>query len=136
MQRITTFDQNLISNLFTQIGETNLNPNPKYFDNKQNILLVAYDDNELSGFLYAYLLESLDQLSGKIFLYSVDVFAKFRRQGIATQLITELKQLARNNNCSEIFVLTNQNNQAAMRLYQKTQGVRENNDDVMFVYNL
>src|SRR5690554_7231469 len=54
-----------------------------------------------------------------MFLYSIDVFPRFQRRGVATALIEELKRLAAARNCSEIFVLTNENNPAANRLYQK-----------------
>ena len=86
--------------------------------------------------MYAYVLEAPHAVRPKMFLYSIDVFPRFQRRGVATALIEELKRLAAARNCSEIFVLTNENNPAANRLYQKTGGMRENPDDVMYVYPL
>lgn len=97
-------------------------------------MLVAYNNRIPVGFLYAYILSDLKTPFPKIFLYSIDVFVDFRRQNIASQLITELKNIAFNKKCSEIFVLTNKSNQPAINLYHKTGGKIANNDDVLFVY--
>ena len=70
-----------------------------------------------------------------MFLYSIDVFRDYRRQGIAGRLIIELKKLAKENRCSEIFVMTNQSNGPAMELYTKTGGRVANGDDILFVYD-
>jgi ribosomal protein S18 acetylase RimI-like enzyme len=71
-----------------------------------------------------------------MFLYSIDVFPDFQGRGVGTALIEKLKGMALARGCSEIFVLTNASNSAANRLYQKTGGIRENPDDVMYVYLL
>ena len=67
---------------------------------------------------------------------SIDVFPDFQGRGVGTALIEKLKGMALARGCSEIFVLTNASNSAANRLYQKTGGIRENPDDVMYVYLL
>ena len=92
----------------------------RFFQAEDNILLVAKEDGEPAGFLYAYILEAPHALRPKMFLYSIDVFPKFQGRGVGAALIEELKRLAAHRNCSEIFVLTNENNPAANRLYQKT----------------
>lgn len=97
---------------------------------------MAKKDGEPAGFLNAHLLEMPHSTRPKLFLYSIDVFPQFQQQGIGIALIEELKRIGVSKNCSEIFVLTNENNTAANRLYQRTGGVRENPDDVMYVYPL
>ena len=71
-----------------------------------------------------------------MFLYSIDVVKNYQRMGVATKLISFLKEEAFVSNCSEIFVLTNNSNEAAMKMYKATGGIRENEDDVMFVYQI
>jgi ribosomal protein S18 acetylase RimI-like enzyme len=136
IKRIEKFDKGLVALLFTNAGEDrNLDPAAGFFSDSNNILLVAYTNGIPSGFLYAYILSSLKTPYPKMFLYSIDVFENFRRKGIASKLITELKKLANLDHCSEIFVMTNKSNEPAMDLYTKTGGSIENNDDILFVYN-
>jgi ribosomal protein S18 acetylase RimI-like enzyme len=135
IKRIEEYDKGLVALLFTQAGEgQNLDPSPGFFSDSRNILLVAYTGGIPSGFLYAYILSGLKTPYPKMFLYSIDVFAPYRRQGIGSLLIGALKKLAQAGNCSEIFVLTNKSNEAAMQLYARTGGAIENGDDVLFVY--
>lgn len=134
IKKITKFDSKLIHHLFHEIEEEQALPNPQFFKEEQNILLVAYTDNRPCGFLYGYLLQDPKSENPKIFLYSVDVFKQYQKMGIGTDLINELKNIARANHCSEIFVLTNKSNEAAMKLYEKTGGQKEKDDDVLFIY--
>jgi ribosomal protein S18 acetylase RimI-like enzyme len=136
IKRIEKLDRDLVALLFQKCGEDkNIEPTAGFFTDPKNILLVAYSDGIPSGFLYSYILSSLKTPHPKLFLYSIDVFADYRRQKTASMLIAELKRVAFRNNCSEIFVLTNKSNEPAMNLYQKTGGKIENNDDVIFVYD-
>lgn len=136
IERIHELDAGLVSYLFQAAGMEVGQANGRFFQAEDNILLVAKEDGEPAGFLYAYILEAPHALRPKMFLYSIDVFPKFQGRGVGAALIEELKRLAAHRNCSEIFVLTNENNPAANRLYQKTGGMRENPDDVMYVYPL
>ena len=110
--------------------------NPRFFEDENNILLVAYAGAERCGFLYGYVLESLRSKRPKLFLYSIDVVEAYRVRGVGTRLIESLKGIARQRSCQEIFVLTNRSNRAALKLYEATGGTIENPDDVMFVYGL
>jgi ribosomal protein S18 acetylase RimI-like enzyme len=136
IKRIREFDKDLVALLFVKAGEDqNINPATGFFNDANNILLVAYKGGIPAGFLYAYILPGLKTPNPKMFLYSIDVFVDFQRQNIATELIGELKNIAFTTGCSEIFVLTNKSNKPAMNLYLKTGGIMENNDDVLFVYD-
>jgi GNAT superfamily N-acetyltransferase len=134
IKRIREFDEKLIAQLFLQIGVKNIVPNRLFFKDEKNILLVAYDRSQPCGFLYAYLLDDIRRDRGKLFLYSIDVFESHRNEGVGTQLIGALKQVAEEHSCNEIFVITNKNNVAAVKLYEKTGGSAEHDDDVVFVY--
>jgi ribosomal protein S18 acetylase RimI-like enzyme len=136
IKRIQEFKNDEIFNLFSRVGERTIDPNPRFFEDESNILLVAYAGAEPCGFLYGYLLESLRSKQPKVFLYSIDVVEEYRAKGVGTQLIETLKNIAKQRACQEIFVLTNRANLAAMKLYEKTGGAIESSDDVMFVYLL
>jgi ribosomal protein S18 acetylase RimI-like enzyme len=136
IKRISEYDKDLIALLFTKAGEgQNIDPSPGFFKDPRNILLAAYTGGIASGFLYAYVLSGLKTPYPKMFLYSIDVFIEYRRRGIAGLLIAALKKLAKANRCSEIFVMTNKSNEAAMQLYAGSGGAKENGDDVLFVYD-
>ena len=70
----------------------------------------------------------------KMFLYSIDVFEEFRRQGIASILIQNLKEMAVSLKCREMFVPTSKNNTAAIALYTETGGKAQDNG-VTFSYD-
>jgi ribosomal protein S18 acetylase RimI-like enzyme len=135
IERINYFDNDTLSYLFKRTGEENAKPNADFFEDEKNILLVSHTNSKLRGFLWAYVLLSPHNASPKMFLYSIDVFSEFRRQGIASQLIGELKNIARTFNCREMFVPTSKSNLPAMGLYQKTQGKVENDDGLIFTYD-
>lgn len=136
VKRVRVFDPDLLQQLFSESGSTMISPNPGFFADDKNLLLVAYAGSHPCGFLYGYLLTGLRVRVPKLFLYSIDVAARYQRQGVGTLLIEELKSIARSESCSEIFVLSNKSNNAAVQLYERTGGTPENPDDVMFVYQL
>ncbi len=108
--------------------------NTIFFDNNDNVMLIATMDNSVCGFLYAYFLERIETDTPMLFLYSIDVFPSFRRSGIGTALINELKTIAKDRNVGKMYVLTDKDNVPAMGLYRKTDGVRGDNDQVLFSF--
>ncbi len=136
IERMYQSDVPMMMDLFRFAGMEVNQVNEKFFLAENNIVLVAKKDTNPVGFLYAYVLESIKESQPQMFLYSIDVFPPYQKQGIGTALIEELKKMAIAKNCSEVFVLTKLDNVAANRLYQITGGMRENQDDVMYVYPL
>ncbi len=122
--------------LINSLEETEIEINKIFFSNNHNICLIAYINQIAVGYLYAYILTDIKDRPKKMFLYSIDVVKNYQRMGVATKLISFLKEEAFVSNCSEIFVLTNNSNEAAMKMYKATGGIRENEDDVMFVYQI
>ena len=136
IKRICKPDPSLIKKLYEEAGMKLEVINRKFFADENNILLAAYLEDVPAGFLYAYILERIDSHKPIILLYSIDVFPGYQKMGIGGSLIQDLKRRAISKKCSEIFVLTTENNIAAKSLYKKTGGIRENEDDVMFVFSL
>src|SRR5215510_15871251 len=63
---------------------------------KQNfIVLVALADDRVVGGLAAYVLEKFEQERLEIYIYDLAVARQHRRKGIATKLINNLRQIAR-----------------------------------------
>lgn len=135
VKRMKQFDKSTLSVLLERAGERYFEPNPDFFADEKNVLLVSYTNGLLSGFLWAYVLLCPDNCNPKMLLYSIDVFDEFRRKGIASQLIGELKTIARMHSCREMFVPTSKSNSAATALYRATGGKNENDDDITFIYD-
>lgn len=132
-KRITTYDQDLAAALKEAEG---FEMNAGFFENSQNVFLVAYDDGAPAGYLIAYLLERINSPQPKMMVYSVDTFPEFRRRGVGTALIEKVKEIAREKNCKSVFIPTHASNVCAMGLYEKTGGTRTAQDDVIFAYDL
>ena len=135
IERMTELDGETLVHLLKRAGEQNPEPNAGFFKDDKNILLVSRTDGHLSGFLWAYSLERPGSPYPKMLLYSIDVFPEFRRKGIASMLIQELKRIARSSKCREMFVPTSKSNVAAVALYRSTQGKSGNDDDITFIYD-
>ena len=106
-----------------------------FLKKETNILLVALDGVTPVGFLLAYELDRIDKPNPMILLYEISVDENHRRQGAATALITALKAICRERSVVKMWVLTNESNRAAMRIYESTGGeLMEEDDLTMFVY--
>jgi aminoglycoside 3-N-acetyltransferase I len=84
----------------------------------QFIALVAVADDKVIGGLTAYVLEKFEQERREIYIYDLAVQARHRRKGIATRLIHELKNIARQRDAYVIFVQADKVDDAAIRLYE------------------
>jgi len=86
--------------------------------------LAAFQGKKPIGFVYGYELLRMDGAPSMLFVYELGVDEAFRRQGIATMLMTELEQIARSRGIAEGFVLTEPDNVAANSLYESLGGER------------
>jgi aminoglycoside 3-N-acetyltransferase I len=88
------------------------------------IVLVAMNGTDVIGGLAAYELEKFEQDRREIYIYDLAVSEPFRRQHVATTLITELKRLARERCAYVIYVQADKGDEPAIRLYESL-GTRE-----------
>ena len=135
IERIFKFDAALIKELFNNINRSS-SPNKRFFESDKNIFLTASEGNRYVGFLYAYILESPEIEQPRAFLYSIDIFGGFRRQKFGSALMEELKKICRVANCMKIFVITEPQNKPAMEFYRYHNGILENEEEAMFVFDL
>ena len=101
-----------------------------------NYLLVAQAVQTPVGYLLAYRLQRPDRETAQMFIYEVDVAEAWRRRGLASALLAEIRRLARAEFMVEAFVLTSRENEAARGLYARTGGVVEDDAALLFVYPL
>jgi aminoglycoside 3-N-acetyltransferase I len=81
--------------------------------------LVAVVDNDVVGGLCAYELRKFERERSEIYLYDLAVRESYRRRGIATALIAELKALASASGAWVVFVQADLGDSPAIALYGK-----------------
>lgn len=96
------------------------------------VAVAALDAGSPVGFIYGHVLPQMTCTA--LLMYSVDTAESHRRRGAARAMIDALKALCLERGYYEMWVLTSASNEPAMRLYQSCGGVRDNPDDVMFVF--
>ena len=96
----------------------------RLLDSDGFIGLAALDGDRVVGGLAAYVLQKFEQERREIYIYDLAVAGSHRRRGIATELILELKRLAKSLGAYVIFVQADQGDTAAISLYSKL-GSRE-----------
>ena len=104
-----------------------------FLTSARNFLLAASLDGAWAGIGIGFQLGRPDGGS-MLFLYSLDVLPQYRRRGVATALLTFVRELAEKEGMEELFVFTTRSNRAAVEFYKATGGIIENGDDLLFVY--
>lgn len=107
----------------------------KFLSNDKNYLIVAYQEENPTGFILGYELQRMGDEEPMMFIYEIETLKKYRRQGIARALIGEFQKICREKGFREMFVITNESNIPAMNLYKATGGYRSSQDDVVFGYD-
>lgn len=136
IQQITPDDSGLMEGLLTTFGnafddaETYCEnpPGPAYLRNLLGsdyfIALAAVKDGRVVGGLAGYELKKFEQERSEIYIYDLAVEAAHRREGIATALILELRNIARDRGAWVIYVQADITDDPAIALYSKL-GTRE-----------
>ncbi len=84
-------------------------------------LLIAYSGDVPAGFVSGVEVTHPDK-GTEMFLYELAVDEGHRRQGIGTALVEALRDLAREQGCYGMWVLTDDDNAAAGATYRKAGG--------------
>jgi aminoglycoside 3-N-acetyltransferase I len=88
-----------------------------FLDKSHVIVVVAIDGHEVVGGLVAYELEKFEQDRRELYIYDLAVSAGHRRRRIATNLIEQLKDIARTRRVYVIYVQADRGDLPAIKLY-------------------
>lgn len=106
-------------------------PSPTYRDallaRDDVVVLVVLADERVVGALVAYELRKFEQERSEFYIYDLAVMEKWRRRGVATAMIDDLKSIVRKNGGWVVYVQADYGDEPASALYTKL-GTRE---DVM-----
>jgi aminoglycoside 3-N-acetyltransferase I len=129
-------DFELMHGLLTMFGEafeeadtySRARPTNQYFEqllrSDHFIALAALEDGIVVGGIAAYELKKFEQERSEVYIYDLAVAQDYRRQGIATALIEEVKEVAKKRGAYVIFVQADYGDGPAIALYSNF-GVRE-----------
>ena len=119
-----------IENIIIEYNKDNLK---KFIENKDNYLFIGIKDNKAIAFLYGYGMLRPDGRK-MFYIHSVDVLAEYQSKGIGTKLMEyTLEYVKSENKYYKYFVLTEENNIKACKLYQKYANREE---QVLFSNNI
>ncbi len=136
IRQLSTNDLTLMEHLLATFGEafdevdtySSSRPSNAYLKRLLSsdyfIALVALKNGSVVGGIAAYELQKFEQERSEIYIYDLAVAAVHRREGIATALIKELKNIAVARGAYVIFVQADIEDSPAIALYTKL-GVRE-----------
>ena len=102
-------------------GAATLSATRRFIAESNHHVLVAYEEGTPAGFVTGIEMTHPDK-GTEMFLYELGVDERFRNRGIATALVRALRDLARATGCYGMWVLTDEDNSAAMRTYAAAGG--------------
>lgn len=106
----------------------------KFIDSENNYGFISKENNKITGFTTGYLLFHPD--GRRVFYFdAIDVMPEFQNEGVGTELMTYVRNYAKELGCYEMFLITNRSNISACKCYEKSGGISEANDDVVYVYD-
>jgi ribosomal protein S18 acetylase RimI-like enzyme len=103
----------------------------RFLANEVNVLLIAYVDGNPAGFVSGTELSHPDKPAPELFLNELGVDEAYRGRGIGRALVAELWRFAQELGCRGMWVLTDDDNAGANRVYRAAGGTRAR-EDVMY----
>jgi predicted acetyltransferase len=98
------------------------------------MVVALTDDNDVMGRIYGNVLHRYSATD--LLLYEVDVAEKYQRKGACRAMLEYLKSLCAKRGYSEMWVLTDLDNEAGNGVYKSAGGVLENSPANMYVFQI
>ena len=104
----------------------------RFLADERHHLLVAYVDGFAAGMITGVEMTHPDK-GTEMFLYELGVDESFRGRGVGKALVCALADLARERDCYGMWVITDEDNEAALATYARAGGTPER-DQVVLVW--
>ena len=102
----------------------------RFLSDPRHHLLLAIDADVVVGLVSGVEMTHPDK-GTEMFLYELGVDPGARNRGVGRSLVAALADVARDRGCYGMWVLTDDENPAALRAYAAAGGVREHPDTVL-----
>ena len=106
-----------------------------FLDDPRHHLCLAVVDEAAVGFVTGVELTHPDK-GTEMFLYELGVDDDHQRRGIGTALVRALADLARERGCYGMWVLTDRDNEAALRTYAAAGADEGSSSEVMLTWTI
>jgi ribosomal protein S18 acetylase RimI-like enzyme len=104
-----------------------------FLNDSSTFAFVAVEEGLFVGVIYGYILQKPFN-EPMFYIHSLDVDVRYRRRGIGTKLMEKAIRYGEELGCYKGFVITNQSNEYACKVYEKLGGIRTHQDDVVYEY--
>lgn len=108
----------------------------KFLADPHNYVVAATLDNQVIGFVLGYRLDCWHKDKKDMLLYDIEVLDAYRRSGIGSKLLQNLKSTIIKEGFRKLWLPTNKSNRTAMAFYTNMGGVQKNIDDALFTFTL
>lgn len=102
-------------NEMTRYDETALR---EFLKDDKNILILAWDGDNISGAALAYELPHPSSGESSIYVHELDTHPNYRRQGVATRLMKAVFNEAKKRGLSEVWIAADHDNETANTFYK------------------
>lgn len=135
---LTTKDAELLANADADVFDDAIIPASaaEFLADPRHHMAVAIANEVIVGFASAVCYVHPDKPAPEFWINEVGVAESHQGRGLAKQIMACLLDKARQLGCAEAWVLTEQDNTAAKRLYQSAGGIEAANNIVMFEFRL
>ena len=109
-----------------------------FLSNPNNWIFACIEESKIIGFAYGYELNRLDNQGNMLYIHEVGVLPQYQNQGIGFQIIKGIKSLCKVRGICRFFLITQQNNVPACKLYEKSGGKKRSDlqdNDVTYFFN-
>ena len=129
-------DLAVLDNVAPGVFDNPLDPRlvAEFLGDARHHLAVAVDEGQVVGFASGVHYVHPDK-PAELWINEVGVAPSHQGQGLGKAVVQTLLRHAKDLGCREAWVLTDQSNQIAMRLYASAGG-KATSDHVMFTFNL
>ena len=131
-------DRHILNQIAEEVFDDPIVPETaqEFLADPRHRLVVALDKNIVVGFLSAVIYVHPDKSAPEMWINEIGVAPTHRRQGIGKALMKAILEEAKQAGCSEVWVLTDRANLAAMAMYKSAGGEETLPDPTMFTFKL